>query len=193
MPLACACQKQFCTCLNNQPFKALAVMRLALPYVVLQEVSAIEQVPSTADAEQHQTATHQAVVGLSNLGNTCFFNSSVQMLLACAPLQQMLLQKDHDITRGPLGFALQQATLHAAGERSCCGSYSRHVDTCSCRAVHAVEQATTSWTPACNCCRPGSSRLAHTEFWQSTWPVGLRRSSIGNMCAYVVLVRSGLN
>jgi ubiquitin C-terminal hydrolase len=76
----------------------------------------VKQLASAADAEQHLTATHQAVVGLSNLGNTCFFNSSVQLLLSCAPLQQMLAQKDHDISRGPLGFALQQATLHAAGK-----------------------------------------------------------------------------
>jgi hypothetical protein len=80
----------------------------------------VEQLACAADAEQHLTATHQAVVGLSNLGNTCFFNSSVQLLLSCSPLQQMLAQKDHVISRGPLGFALQQATLHAAG-RSCEG------------------------------------------------------------------------
>ena len=78
-----------------------------------------EQLAVALDAGQHLTATQQAVVGLSNLGNTCFFNSSVQMLLACAPLQQLVLQKDHDITRGPLGFALQQASLHAAGRWSC--------------------------------------------------------------------------
>lgn len=74
-----------------------------------------EQLEVAADSRQHLTATQQAVVGLSNLGNTCFFNSSVQLLLSCAPLQQMVLHKDHDITKGPLGYALQQASLHAAG------------------------------------------------------------------------------
>jgi ubiquitin C-terminal hydrolase len=66
--------------------------------------------------EQHITATSTAVVGLSNLGNTCFFNSSVQLLLACAPLQQMLLQHEHHIAKGPLGYALQQAAIFANGE-----------------------------------------------------------------------------
>ncbi|WIA38375.1 hypothetical protein OEZ86_001705 [Tetradesmus obliquus] len=72
---------------------------------------------SSADArdEQHITATSTAVVGLSNLGNTCFFNSSVQLLLACAPLQQMLLQHEHHIAKGPLGYALQQAAMFANG------------------------------------------------------------------------------
>lgn len=74
-----------------------------------------EQLEVAADSRQHLTATQQAVVGLSNVGNTCFFNSSVQLLLSCAPLQQMVLLKDHDITKGPLGYALQQASLHAAG------------------------------------------------------------------------------
>lgn len=77
-----------------------------------------DQLVSAADAAQHLNATQQAVVGLTNLGNTCFFNSSVQLLLACAPLQHMLQQKEHDITRGPLGFALQQAVLHASGRWS---------------------------------------------------------------------------
>jgi hypothetical protein len=67
--------------------------------------------------EPYITAASTAVVGLSNLGNTCFFNSSVQLLLACAPLQQMLLQHDHHIAKGPLGYALQQAAMFANGER----------------------------------------------------------------------------
>lgn len=73
---------------------------------------------SSADPrdEQHITATSTAVVGLSNLGNTCFFNSSVQLLLSCAPLQQMLLQHEHHIAKGPLGYALQQAAMFANGE-----------------------------------------------------------------------------
>jgi hypothetical protein len=89
-----------------------------------------EQAPGAAAAAGNAdaAAVQQAVVGLSNLGNTCFFNSSVQMLLACAPLQQMLQQKEHDITRGPLGFALQQVTLHAAGELP--GVYGAHTRCC---------------------------------------------------------------
>lgn len=83
-----------------------------------------EQLPGAAAAAGSADAAvvQQAVVGLSNLGNTCFFNSSVQMLLACAPLQQMLQQREHDIARGPLGFALQQVTLHAAGELLACSA-----------------------------------------------------------------------
>lgn len=65
--------------------------------------------------QAHHTATSTAVVGLSNLGNTCFFNSSLQLLLACAPLQQLLLQPDHHISKGPLGYALQQAALFVQG------------------------------------------------------------------------------
>eukprot|EP00775_Hariotina_reticulata_P013930 gene13930-14049_t len=70
------------------------------------------------DISQHVSATSTAVVGLSNLGNTCFFNSSLQLLLACAPLQVMLLQPEHQLSKGPLGFALQQAALYAAGKAS---------------------------------------------------------------------------
>jgi ubiquitin C-terminal hydrolase len=83
--------------------------------VLLPQEAPEQQLGSAADPAQLLNATQQAVVGLTNLGNTCFFNSSVQLLLACAPLQLMLQQKEHDITRGPLGFALQQALLHASG------------------------------------------------------------------------------
>lgn len=92
--------------------------------LLLQERADEQQLEAAADAEQHLTAARQAVVGLSNLGNTCFFNSSVQLLLSCAPLQQMVLRKDSDITRGPLGFALQQAALHADGG-SCAEQHQR--------------------------------------------------------------------
>lgn len=94
-----------------------------LSLILLLQEPAEQQLETAADAAQHITAARQAVVGLSNLGNTCFLNSSVQLLLACAPLQQLVLQKDGDITRGPLGFALQQAALHAAGR--CLGRRAR--------------------------------------------------------------------
>lgn len=86
----------------------------------LQEPAAQQSEPFAESQQAVTTAARHAVVGLSNLGNTCFFNSSVQLLLACAPLQQMLAQRDHDVTRGPLGFALQQAALHATGTQHQC-------------------------------------------------------------------------
>jgi hypothetical protein len=96
----------------------LTTQSICPPFAGLQKDDGSSSQPLlTADArdEQHITATSTAVVGLSNLGNTCFFNSSVQLLLACAPLQQMLLQHDHHIAKGPLGYALQQAAMFANG------------------------------------------------------------------------------
>jgi hypothetical protein len=71
------------------------------------------------------------IVGLSNLGNTCFFNSAVQMLMSCPPLQQAFLAEGRKTAQGPLGYALQQAFRHAAkGGRasSSCG----RVRACAC-------------------------------------------------------------
>jgi ubiquitin C-terminal hydrolase len=84
------------------------------------------------------------VVGLTNLGNTCYLNAAVQLLLACQPFMQELRKQpgmgtvhhksDENINpevagqtsqdllsashfgNGPLGFALKQAIIHANGE-----------------------------------------------------------------------------
>lgn len=64
------------------------------------------------------TLVTSAMVGLNNLGNTCFFNSSLQLLLSCDPLQQLLLQPGSPLAKGPIGFALQQAAMFAAGAYS---------------------------------------------------------------------------
>lgn len=90
------------------------------------------------DPSQHAQASTSGVVGLTNLGNTCFFNSSLQLLLACAPLQQQLLQPEHDITRGPLGYALQQAAVYADGECASTSPMPCASAHCSTSCVHGV-------------------------------------------------------
>lgn len=76
--------------------------------------------------------------GLCNLGNSCYFNSSLQLLLSCPPLVAHMLggpspqaaagREGHagspgsmavaapasrtSLGRGPLGYSLQQAMLH---------------------------------------------------------------------------------
>jgi hypothetical protein len=77
---------------------------------------------------------------LLNLGNTCYFNSALQLLLACPPLARAVLQPTPGpasntaiapdapvagvpsssdnlpgISKGPLGFALQQSFVHTLG------------------------------------------------------------------------------
>eukprot|EP00878_Enallax_costatus_P008689 GHUV01009083.1.p1 GENE.GHUV01009083.1~~GHUV01009083.1.p1 ORF type:complete len:779 (+),score=406.61 GHUV01009083.1:288-2624(+) len=89
-----------------------------------QEKDSSLQRSSAESDKQYNTAISTAVVGLNNLGNTCFFNGSVQLLLACSPLQQILEQPEHCISKGPLGFALQQAAKFASGHQQ--GSSSKN-------------------------------------------------------------------
>ena len=69
-----------------------------------------------ADMSVSSVAVDSSVQGLHNLGNTCFFNSALQLLLACSPLHQLLSQEDHTLSKGPMGYALQQALLNTCGE-----------------------------------------------------------------------------
>ncbi len=70
---------------------------------------------AAATTPRGTTAAASSVVGLNNLGNTCFFNSSVQLLLSCEPLQQQLVGDARPLAKGPLGYALQQAFVNING------------------------------------------------------------------------------
>lgn len=96
--------------------RGVSVVQSESSLLVMQDEHDSLQRSSAESEQQYNTAASTAVVGLSNLGNTCFFNSSVQLLLACSPLQQLLSQPDHCLSKGPLGFALQQTARYASGK-----------------------------------------------------------------------------
>lgn len=81
--------------------------------------------PGNCSASPAPTLVAGAAVGLTNLGNTCFFNSALQLLLACPQLNAACKPRPAfseggpappALGKGPLGFALQQALLNVNGE-----------------------------------------------------------------------------
>lgn len=97
--------------------------------------------PVTVNCEGYDTTSNLVsgpAIGLVNLGNTCFFNAAVQLLLACPQLNEVafpnwgqagipcslpngngrathLHAAPAVLGRGPLGFALQQAFVNVNG------------------------------------------------------------------------------
>lgn len=120
---------------------------------------------TTSTAAATSTAASGRVVGLVNLGNTCFFNSSVQLLLACAPLQGLLAAPEHTIGRGPIGYALQQAALFTNGAAAgTVFSAQQHCLPCPAGLNGTTHKVATAVPP---CCRPWCERQG---WWGSVQP-----------------------
>lgn len=76
----------------------------------------------------HAGPHHHGIRGLANLGNTCFFNSVMQNLLALKMLREYLLNRqnsdpDNNVTfvTGPLTMSLRKLFLETNGEEDCKG------------------------------------------------------------------------